>query len=87
MQGVSVTLTQKEFDLALLLFRNLSRPLSRTRIREAVWRQDMDIQSRTLDTHVSQVRAKLVLRPRNGYRIVPIYSYGYRLETVKLHGL
>ena len=82
-QGVPVTLTQKEFDLALLLFRNLSRPLSRTRIRETVWRQDVDIPSRTMDTHISQIRSKLLLRPQNGYRIIPIYSYGYRLESVE----
>ncbi|WP_438390704.1 response regulator transcription factor [Caballeronia sp. DA-9] len=80
--GETVALTQKEFELALLLFRNLSRPLSRTHIRESVWRQDVDIPSRTIDTHVSQIRSKLVLRPQNGYRITPIYSYGYRLEKV-----
>jgi DNA-binding response OmpR family regulator len=82
LSGEAVTLTQKEFELALLLFRNVSRPLSRTHIREAVWRQDVDIPSRTIDTHVSQIRSKLVLRPQNGYRITPIYSYGYRLEKV-----
>ncbi len=48
--GAQVTLTQKEFDLALLLFRNVSRPLSRTHIRETVWRQDADVPSRTMDT-------------------------------------
>jgi DNA-binding response OmpR family regulator len=80
--GEPVALTQKEFELALLLFRNLSRPLSRTHIRESVWRQDVDIPSRTIDTHVSQIRSKLVLRPQNGFRITPIYSYGYRLEKV-----
>lgn len=79
---IPAVLTQKEFELALLLFRNLSRPLSRSHIRESVWRQDVDIPSRTIDTHVSQIRTKLVVRPQNGFRITPIYSYGYRLEKV-----
>lgn len=80
--GESIELTQKEFDLALLFFRNLGRPLSRAYILEAVWSRDVEIPSRTMDTHVSRVRSKLQLRPENGFRLAPVYSYGYRLEQV-----
>ena len=80
--GASIELTQKEFDLALLLFRNIGRPLSRAYILEAVWSRDADIPSRTLDTHISRVRNKLQLRPENGLRLAPVYSYGYRLEQL-----
>ncbi|MFT5533996.1 MAG: DNA-binding response OmpR family regulator [Burkholderiaceae bacterium] len=80
--GEPIELTQKEFDLALLLFRNLGRPLSRAYILEAVWSRDVEIPSRTMDTHVSRVRTKLKLRPENGFRLAPVYSYGYRLEQV-----
>jgi len=38
--------------------------------------------TRTVDTHVSQVRKKLDLRLETGYRVVPIYNYGYRLERI-----
>ncbi|AEK63733.1 MAG: response regulator transcription factor [Collimonas sp.] len=80
--GKPIEITQKEFDLALLFFRNLGRPLSRAYILEAVWSRDVDIPSRTMDTHVSRVRSKLQLRPENGYRLAPVYSYGYRLEQL-----
>ncbi len=79
-----VTLSQKEFQVALLLFRNLARPLSRAHIIETVWKHLADIPTRTLDTHVSAIRIKLDLRPQNGYRIVPIYGYGYRLERLEV---
>lgn len=82
--GVPVELTQKEFNLALLFFRNLGRPLSRAYILEAVWSRNIEIPSRTMDTHVSRVRSKLELRPENGFRLAPVYSYGYRLEQVTL---
>jgi DNA-binding response OmpR family regulator len=82
MKGNPVELTQKEFDLALLFFRNIGRPLSRAYILEAVWARDVEVPSRTMDTHVSRVRSKLQLRPEHGYRLAPVYSYGYRLEQI-----
>jgi DNA-binding response OmpR family regulator len=80
--GTQIDVTQKEFDLALLFFRNLGRPLSRAYILEAVWARDVEVPSRTMDTHVSRVRSKLQLRPENGFRLAPVYSYGYRLEQI-----
>ena len=80
--GQFIDLTQKEFDLALLLFRHLGRPLSRAYILESVWAKDTEIPTRTLDTHISRVRNKLRLKPDNGFRLVPVYSYGYRLEQI-----
>ncbi len=84
--GEPVALTQKEFDLALLFFRNLGRPLSRATILEAVWPQDAEFSSRSMDTHVSRVRSKLGLRPEHGFRLAPVYSYGYCLEQLADHG-
>lgn len=78
--GDRIELTPKEFDLAVTLFRNAGRLLSRGHLQEAVWGRVGDIATRTVDTHVSQVRKKLDLGPDAGYRVVPIYNYGYRLE-------
>ncbi|MFJ2987715.1 response regulator transcription factor [Collimonas sp. NPDC087041] len=80
--GKEIETTQKEFDLALLFFRNLGRPLSRACILEAVWPRNFKISSRSMDTHVAKVRSKLQLRPENGYQITPIYNFGYRLEQL-----
>jgi DNA-binding response OmpR family regulator len=76
----SLSLTSKEFHLALVLFRNLNRPLSRAYLLEAVWGRNPDLPTRTLDIHISRVRSKLGLRPEVGFRLASVYSYGYRLE-------
>jgi DNA-binding response OmpR family regulator len=81
-RGVPVQLKKREFELALLLFQNMGRPLSRMHILEMVWKHADDAPSRTMDTHVSVLRTKLGLRPENGFRLATVYGYGYRLEQV-----
>lgn len=80
--GDAVQLTSKEFTLALVLFRNLHRALSRAYLLETVWGRNPDLATRTLDAHVSRIRNKLRLRPENGFKLAPVYSYGYRLERI-----
>lgn len=78
-----VALSAKEFQLAVTLFENMHRALSRTYLLETTWQSAADISTRTLDVHVSRVRIKLKLTPENGYRIVAISNYGYRLERLE----
>jgi DNA-binding response OmpR family regulator len=79
--GKLIELTLKEFQLAHLLLSNEGRLLSRQHMIESVWNNGAGVNSRTLDTHISQVRHKLNLRPENGYRLMSVYSMGYRLES------
>jgi DNA-binding response OmpR family regulator len=81
-QGEAVSLTAKEFALAVVLFRNMQRALSRSYLIEAVWGGDPGLNSRSLDMHISRLRSKLRLRPEAGFRLTPVYSYGYRLERL-----
>ena len=74
-------LTPKEFQLASLLFNNLARPLSREYLLRRVWGQRPDLETRTLDAHISRLRSKLHLRPANGFRLTTVYGFGYRLEA------
>lgn len=75
-----VELTAKEFALAILFFRNAERALSRPYLSQIIWNKIAGLPSRTLDMHVSRIRSKLRLGPENGFRIVTIFGYGYRLE-------
>jgi DNA-binding response OmpR family regulator len=80
LDGQEVAMTQKDYELAVFLLRNLGRLLSRGHILEAVWGQSAEINTRTVDTHVSRIRGKLQLTPENGWRLSAVYQHGYRLE-------
>ncbi len=81
LEGATISLTSKEYALALLFFRNIDRPLSRAYMMEAVWNSVADLSTRTLDMHVSRIRSKLALRPENGFFLRTVFGYGYRLES------
>ncbi len=81
LHGEILELTQRQFALALVLFRNHGRLLSRQYLLEAVWGLNETVQTRTLDIHISQLRGLLQLAD-NGWRINSIYAHGYRLETL-----
>ncbi|MGJ7495091.1 response regulator transcription factor [Variovorax sp. RT4R15] len=80
--GVPIELKHREYELALFLFQNLGRLLSREHLREAVWGAGPDAPSRSLDTHISRLRTKLDLRPSNGFLLSAVYGLGYRLEAM-----
>ncbi len=82
LNGKQVQLTHKEFELAVFLFRNPGKLLSRNHILEAIWGIDnVGVSTRTVDTHVSRLRKKLTLEPANGWTLSSVYQHGYRLES------
>jgi len=85
--GKAIELKHREYELAVFLFQNLGRLLSREHLREAVWGRGPDEPSRSLDTHISRLRTKLSLRPVNGFLLSAVYGLGYRLETVEAASL
>ena len=80
--GEEIELTQKEYDLTLFIFRNIGRVLSRGYILERVWGKNPDINTRTIDTHMSRLRRKLGISEENGWKLTSVYQHGYRLEPV-----
>lgn len=82
MHGEPITLTSKEFNLAALFFRNPWRLFSRDTLSTLVWSREIPATSRTLDSHLSTIRRKLQLQPKNGVCLSSSYALGYRLELL-----
>ena len=78
-----VLLYGKELDLSITFFKHVGEPLSREYLMRTVWGHGDELPSRTLDTHVSKIRTKLNLRPEMGWRLAPVYSFGYRLDKIE----
>lgn len=80
LDGQPIDLTEREFELALFMFRNAGRVVSRGHILEILWgMQQADVQTRTVDTHMSRLRKKLGLNGSSGWQLTAVYQHGYRL--------
>lgn len=71
-----INLTLKEFELFLLLVKNKNRALSREYLLEKIWGYEYMGETRTIDTHIQNLRKKLGLVED----IKTVYKIGYRLE-------
>lgn len=80
--GQAVELSPREYAVAALLFRNLGKVVSRGHIMDVVWGRGDVTTTRTVDMHVSRIRAALGLSTAIGLRLTAVYGYGYRLERV-----
>ncbi|MEQ1661409.1 MAG: response regulator transcription factor [Thiobacillus sp.] len=81
--GDNVRLTEKETELALYFFARVGMLLPRGHLIQVVWGSSPDIDTRTVDVHVSHLRSKLKLTPEQGWRLTSVYRQGYRLERVE----
>jgi len=79
--GESVALPLKEFDLLELLLRNAGRVLTRGQLIDRVWGSDYVGDTKTLDVHVKRLRAKIEPDPANPKYLVTVRGLGYKFET------
>lgn len=80
LSGAAVKMTPRMFALAHMIFKRPGALLSRAHIYEEVWGQREQLDTRTVDTHVSRLRQALELDGRHGWRLASVYQLGYRLE-------
>lgn len=76
--GKTVDLSFKEFELLTYFMENKGIALSRERILNSVWNYDYFGDARTIDTHVKKLRSKL---GEKGDLIKTVWGMGYKLEA------
>jgi DNA-binding response OmpR family regulator len=76
----SVALTPMEFDLLLALVRRQGAVVSRLDLLHEVWGHSSAVLTRTVDTHIAELRRKLEDNPAAPRHILTVRKAGYRLE-------
>jgi two-component system, OmpR family, response regulator RegX3 len=80
LRGVPLTLPLKEFELLEVLLRNAGRVLTRGQLIDRVWGADYVGDTKTLDVHVTRLRAKIEADPRAPQLLLTVRGLGYKLE-------
>ena len=80
LRGAEVALTPKELDLLLALIGRGGRIATRVELMREVWGHRAAIISRTVDTHVAELRRKLERDPANPRHILTVRKAGYRFQ-------
>ena len=79
-RGEPVTLTPKEYDLLLTLLDRRGAVASRAELLTEVWGYSGAVMSRTVDTHIAELRRKLEADLAAPRHILTVRKSGYRLE-------
>ena len=80
--GRAIILTKKEFDILCLLAENKSRVFSRDHLLESLWGYDYEGDTRTVDTHIKRLRAKLAKVPHSDWELRTVWGVGYAFEVI-----
>ena len=80
LHGAPLTLPLKEFELLEVLLRNAGRVLTRGQLIERIWGADYVGDTKTLDVHVTRLRAKIEDDPKAPQLLLTVRGLGYKLE-------
>lgn len=80
-EGKPVLLRPKEFELLMALVRRRGNVVGRLELLREVWGYGSDVVSRTVDTHVGELRRKLEQDPAQPRYILTVRKTGYRLSV------
>ncbi|MEX0823457.1 MAG: response regulator transcription factor [Balneolaceae bacterium] len=78
--GTEHELSTREVELVQYLVSHANQPVSRDELLEQVWRYDYSTNTRTVDVHVSKLRAKIEMHPDDPRFLVTLHGVGYMLR-------
>ena len=78
--SIPLELTQKEFDLLLLLAENAGKTLSKDFLFNRIWGFDSFSEQQTLTVHIKWLRQKIEADPKKPSHILTVWGVGYRYE-------
>lgn len=81
--GEEVPLTKKEIELLWTLAKNSTKVFSRDNLLDSIWGYDYFGDSRTVDSHIKRLRAKVDKYEHPLWEIKTIWGVGYRFEGHK----
>ena len=76
--GKPIDLTQVEFQIMELFFRNPATALVREKILEGVWGKNYFGDVKIVDVNIRRLRMKIEDEPSNPQHILTVWGYGYR---------
>ena len=79
--GAEVPLTKKEIELLWTLAKNNTKVFSRDNLLDSIWGCDYFGDSRTVDSHIKRLRAKVDKYEHSTWEIKTIWGVGYRFEV------
>ena len=79
--GKEIPLSPKAFELLLALVRKHGRVATRVELLRDVWGYASAVTTRTVDTHVAELRRRLEDDPSEPKHILTVWKVGYRLKT------
>lgn len=80
--GEPISLTPKEFDLLVALIELDGAVASRATLLREVWGHRAEVMSRTVDTHMFELRRKLEEDPASPVHLLTVHKAGYRLRRL-----
>ena len=80
-QGVQCLLTPKAYELLLALIKRQGSVVTRADLLKEVWGYGAFVMTRTVDSHIAELRKKLEDDPANPRHVVTVWKVGYRFEA------